>query len=176
MTIASIVLAFATLHQPKPPHHHHHRACSDGEMRCFAHVVDDVAPDASAPSSGYGPADLWSAYAIDPDQVAGRPTVAIVDAFGYASVESDLAKYRAQFGLPACTRANGCLTVVSQRGDATLPADPPASNDWTLETALDLDMVSAACPKCRILLVQADDDGFANLLEGQAEAVALSRP
>ncbi|MFG2874742.1 hypothetical protein ACGFYU_06985 [Streptomyces sp. NPDC048337] len=41
---------------------------------------------------------------------------------------------------------------------------------WALETALDIDMVSAACPSCKILLVEADNDLFINLLTAVAEA------
>src|SRR6478672_4385425 len=78
----------------------------------------------------------------------GAPaTAAIVDAFGYADLESDLATYRAQFGLPPCTRASGCLTILNQDGaTAPLPPESPPDNDWSEETALDVDAISAACP------------------------------
>ncbi|HEV7557021.1 MAG TPA: Ig-like domain-containing protein [Kofleriaceae bacterium] len=148
--------------------------CSHGENRCFAHVHLNATGEihALAVPNGFGPADLWSAYAINPD-ITTTPTVAIVDAYGYANLESDLATYRAQFGLPACTRANGCLTVMSQRGSTTqLPPNPPADDDWTVETALDIDMVSAACPHCKILVVQGDDDNTTNLYTAQLTAAA----
>ena len=99
--------------------------CSHGENRCFAHVHLNAAGEirALAVPNGFGPQDLWSAYTINPD-ITTTPTVAVVDAYGYANLESDLATYRATFGLPACTRANGCLTVMSQRGSTTqLPAE-----------------------------------------------------
>jgi len=69
---------------------------------------------------GFGPADLASAYKLDPARTSTN-TIAIVDAFNYPNAESDLASYRSQFGLPACTKANGCLRVVNQNG-ATLAA------------------------------------------------------
>ncbi|WP_329244880.1 carboxypeptidase regulatory-like domain-containing protein [Actinoallomurus sp. NBC_01490] len=114
-----------------------------------------------------GPADIRSAYAL-PDGGAGR-TVAIVDAFGYDNAESDLAVFRAHYGLPPCTTSNGCFTKVDQRGGTDYPRQ---DEGWSIETALDLDAVSSACPKCHILLVQADDNASPNL--GQAVDTAAS--
>jgi len=141
-----------------------------GTARCFAHVVTDArgnpingkANPAAAPS-GYGPADLQSAYGLTGVVGSGTPTVAIVDAFAYPSAEADLAVYRSQYGLPACTTANGCLRIVGQTG-----GKPPSRVDtgWDNEQALDLDMVSAACPNCHILLVQASTASFSNLWTG----------
>ena len=143
----------------------HTGACSDGaRFHCFARVVTHdggrITPNAAV--QGYGPETLVPAYGIDVTGGA-TATVAIVDAYGYSALEADLGVYRAQYGLPPCTKANGCLKVVNQTGGATLPANPPANDDWTVETALDMDMVSAACPKCKILVVQAttdQDDGL----------------
>jgi len=86
--------------------------------------------------------------------------IAIVDAYGYAGAEADLAVYRAQYGLPPCTTANGCFIKRDQRGGT---AYPRANTGWAQEQALDLDMASAMCPNCKILLVQADTPSFGNL-------------
>jgi subtilase family serine protease len=127
---------------------------------CFAKLRVDaatgVAPFAATPN-GFGPTDLTSAYAVPSGAGSGR-TVAIVDAYGDPNVESDLATYRSTFGLPACTIASGCLTVVNQDG-ATSPL-PAGDQGWGGETSLDLDMVSAICPSCKILLVQATNNGI----------------
>jgi uncharacterized protein (TIGR03382 family) len=133
--------------------------CSGAGRRCFAHAraTAEGFVQADAVPQGFGAADLQAAYKI-PTTITGTPTVAIVDAYGYPQLESDLAAYRTQYGLPACSVANGCLKIVNQTGGATLPAAPPANDDWTIETALDVDMASAACPSCKILVVQADDD------------------
>jgi hypothetical protein len=148
---------------------------STGRFRCFAHaratqagrVVSHAAP------AGIGPVELQSAYNI-PTNITGTPTIAIVDAYGYPAIESDLAMYRTAYGLPACTIANGCLKVVNETGATTpLPAAPPANDDWTLETALDIDMASAVCPKCKILVVQATDNAGNGLFTGQNAAAAL---
>ena len=144
-------------------------ACTNpGGKRCFAHIQMAAQPlDAPA---GFGPADLQAAYAI-PTALAGHPTIGLIDAYGYDALESDLATYRAQFGLPPCTTANGCLKIINQNGDTSpLPGPPPSGDDWTLETALDVDMASAACPSCNLLVVQADDDKGDGLEVGQGVA------
>jgi hypothetical protein len=133
--------------------------CQGGRMRCYAQRrVDPSGRFVPLAATGLSASDLQSAYklnvAIDPGA-----TIAIIDAYNYAKAESDLAQYRSQMGLPPCTKASGCLTIVNQTGQATpLPNAPPANDDWTVETALDLDMASAACPKCKLLLIEATDD------------------
>ncbi|NUP51973.1 MAG: peptidase S8 and S53 subtilisin kexin sedolisin [Catenulispora sp.] len=122
----------------------------------------------SAPS-GYGPADLLSAYDLPADGGAGQ-TIAIVDALDDPTAEADLAVYRAQYGLPACTTANGCFSKVDQRGGTNYPY---SDAEWAGEISLDLDMVSAIAPEAHILLVETDDAGDISLGEGVNEAVAL---
>jgi hypothetical protein len=118
---------------------------------------------------GLGPADLRSAYDI-PSIQAGL-TVAIVDAFDNPSAESDLATYRSQFGLPACTSASGCFRKVNQAGASSpLPAADPG---WSTEISLDIQMVSAACPSCKILLVEANSSSFGDLGAAEDTAVRL---
>jgi hypothetical protein len=146
--------------------------CTAGEFRC---LVESAEPEgmrvAYASPRGFGADDLAAAYAI-PATGPGTPTIAVVVAYGYPKLEADLAVYRAEFGLPPCTIANGCLRVVDQRGGAELPAESAPTNDWSVETMLDVDMASAACPRCNLLVVQSDDSG-SGLLTGQATAVAL---
>lgn len=109
---------------------------------------------------GFGPVDLRAAYAL-PSAPAGKgQTVAIVDANDDPHAETDLAVYRSTFHLPACTSANGCFRKVDQRGTMHYPAADPS---WAPEIALDLDMVSAICPACHILLVEADSSSFGDL-------------
>lgn len=146
--------------------------CSAGEFRCLVDLGEaDGARVAYAAPRGLDPEDLAAAYAI-PATGPGTPTIAIVVAYGYENLEADLAAYRDQFDLPACTIANGCLRIVDQRGGSQLPAESPTDNDWSIETMLDLDMASAACPRCKLLVVQADGSGT-GLLTAQATAVAL---
>jgi subtilase family serine protease len=95
-------------------------------------------------------------------------TVAIVDAYYYPNAESDLAYYRSYFGLPACTTANGCFSAVGQDGSSTLPTQ--TNRGWQTEMALDLDSVSALCPSCDILLVEANSSADSDLVAAEHAA------
>jgi subtilase family serine protease len=125
---------------------------------------------AAAPTAGYGPADLRSAYALPSSGGAGQ-TVAIVDAFGDTTAEADMNAYRSNYGLPACTTANGCFKKVNQNG--VQGSYPPNDQGWALETQLDLQMVSAVCPGCKILLVEATSNINANLYAAEDTAARL---
>ena len=137
-----------------------------GGVDSLAKSTGSVRP--AATPSGYGPADLHSAYVL-PTTGGSGATVAIVDAYDDPNAESNLATYRSQFGLPACTTANGCFRKVGQNGGG--PPGPDAG--WAEEISLDLDMVSAICPQCHILLVEATSPTMANLGTSVNTAVAL---
>jgi subtilase family serine protease len=134
-----------------------------GFASCYAMAVADASGKAvqgSAPiAAAFTPKDVQKAYNLKGLESGGR-TVAIVDAYAYPTLEADLAAYRDFYGLPKCTTKNGCLTVIGQDG-----GKPPSQVDagWDLEQALDLDMVSAACPDCKILMVESDTNSFKNL-------------
>ena len=158
------------------------RACPDNGPRLTCHAVrqvdpapPSVAPNAStatpaAVPAGYGPADLRSAYNLT-STGSGAMTVAIVDAYDGPTAESDLAQYRSTYGLPPCTTANGCFRKVNQSGQVS-PL-PKADPGWASEIALDLAMVSATCPNCRILLVEANSPTIGNLGTAVNTAVRL---
>ena len=119
---------------------------------------------------GYDPQDLQLAYNI-PTSGGSTHTVALVDAYGYEAAEADLAAYRQRYGLGPCTTASGCFTKVNQKGEqANYPAP---SREWEGESALDLDMASAACPSCRILLVEANSAAVSDLGMAVNTAAAL---
>jgi hypothetical protein len=156
----------------------HAAVCTGGWLRCLSHVrlesngkIHSMATAATL--NGLKPADLVSAYKLD-TTIDPNATVAITGAYHYANAESDLATYRSQFGLPACTKTSGCLKVVNQNGKTSpLPSAPPSGDDWTLELALDLQMVSAGCPKCKLVLVEANDDISNGLFIANNAAAAL---
>ena len=141
-----------------------------GHARCFSWVKGNALPLAQTPT-GYGPADLQSAYALPSATAGSGQTVAIVDAFDDPTAEQDLADYRSHYGLPPCTSASGCFRKVNQSG-GTLPMPPPGA-DWGLEISLDLDMVSAVCPNCHILLVEANTNLNTDLYTAVDTAAAL---
>jgi subtilase family serine protease len=158
----------------------YHRAVCPGPAaaataRCHAHVVTDkegnpkVNASPYATPGGKSAGDLRNAYKITGTGSAST-TIAVVDAFGYANAESDLAVYRTQMGLGACTTANGCFRKVNQNG--VQGNYPREDTGWAQETALDLDMVSAMCPNCHILLVEASSNSFTNLATAENTAAA----
>src|SRR5258707_4415221 len=160
-----------------------HRACSAttavGVAACNALVAYQsgsstaLAVNPLAHSTGgsapYTPANLHSAYNL-PTTASGTPTVSIVDAFSDPNLASNLATYRSTYGLPACTTASGCLRIVNQTGGSSLPR---SNTGWGLEESLDVDMVSAICENCHILVVEATSATLANLGTAVNEAVAL---
>ncbi|RPF34597.1 S53 family peptidase [Streptomyces sp. TLI_185] len=134
--------------------------------------VTPKAADAATPS-GYGPTDLQSAYGLTSAAASNGSgeTIAIVDAYDDPNAETDLATYRSYYDLSACTTANGCFKKVSQTGSTT--SLPSANTGWAEEISLDLDMASAICPNCHILLVEATSATMANLGTAVNRAVTL---
>ena len=123
--------------------------------------------------SGYGPSDLQSAYNLPSATAGSGETVAVVDAYDDPNAEADLQVYRAQYGLPVCDTANGCFEKVNQEGQAS-PLPPAAgTNSWDVEESLDIDMVSAICPNCHIILVEANSNDNSDMYTAEDEAVAL---
>ena len=125
--------------------------------------------------SGFAPSSLQSAYNLGGAVVNGGSgqVVGIVDAYDAPNLEGDLGVYRSQFGLAPCTSAGGasaCFRKVNQTGGATLPT---ANASWAQETSLDVEMVSAICPNCRILVVEASSASYADLATAVDTAAAL---
>jgi PKD repeat protein len=127
--------------------------------------------------AGYTPGDLQTAYGVSSlAATAGAgQTVGIVDFGGDTHIASDLATFDAQYNLPGCTAANGCLTIVNENGAAApIPAD---NEDDDVETSLDLEAVHSLCESCKILLVEIQQtDGGAytsDIDKGENTAVAL---
>jgi len=161
--------ASATAH----PFHHACATAKAGQAHCDALVRDDVATSAknllarAAAPSGLSPANLQSAYKLPSSTAGTGQTVAIVDAYDDPNAEADLNVYRSQYGLGACTTANGCFKKVTQSGT-------PSDAGWAEEISLDLDMVSAVCPKCKIVLVEANSASFAALGNAENTAAGLA--
>lgn len=142
------------------------RVCAEvkrGFARCAAWVRTDVAglkgsQARSATISGYQPHDLQTAYALSTTGGTGV-TVAIVDAYHDPNAASDLAVYRAQFGLPSGHFTQHALGTKTNTG-------------WAEEESLDVDMVSAICPNCNILLVEATSSSTSALTAAENYATA----
>lgn len=150
-----------------------------GQMTCMSIIntragvrSGTASPATPAVTNGfYTPSDLRKAYKLTTASARGGKgkTIAIVDAFNDPHAAADLAHYRSHFHLPACTTSNHCLRIVNQKGKAS-PL-PKANANWAVEESLDLDMVSAICPNCHIVLVEATTPSSLNL--GTAENTAV---
>jgi subtilase family serine protease len=141
------------------------------QARCHALVVTgtDGTPLATASyQNGYVPADLRGAYKLGAEPTgtwtANGKTVAIVDAYDNPNAAADLAAYRAQFGLPVC--ADGTVTSCGLFTKVE-PTGTRGDTGWGEEIDLDIDMVSAVCPSCAIVL----DEGKSNSLTDLGSAV-----
>ncbi|MBV8530584.1 MAG: S53 family peptidase [Candidatus Eremiobacteraeota bacterium] len=143
-----------------------------GEARCFAWIRTDVRPSMhfNPLVSGYSPSNLQTAYNLPSSTHGSGQVVAIVDAYDNPNAESDMGVYRSNFGLPACTTANGCFKKVNQNGGTSYPS---GSTGWGVEIDLDIQMVSAICPNCHIVLVEANSATFGSL--GIAEKQAYTQ-
>ncbi|MGH9921002.1 MAG: IPT/TIG domain-containing protein, partial [Nitrososphaerales archaeon] len=170
---------------PPPPPHQTARApygvgsekvcgpAAAGTARCNALVATNSSGtplSSKGPTSGYYPADLQSAYQLPSSTAGTGETVALIEAHNDPDAASDLSVYRSQFGLPACTTSNGCLREVNQTGGTRLPSN---NASWAQEISVDVDMVSAVCPNCDILLVEASSSSFSNLATAANEAATL---
>jgi len=159
-----------------------HYACGDsfkpGKLNCLviknttAHpTAQTVRPGAIPSGDGYGPSTFQAAYGLTAASASdgAGTTVAVVDAYNDPTAASDLATYRAAAGLPALT--SGQFTQYNQEGETSpLPATAPTDDDWTLEESLDVDMVSAICPLCKIDLVEATNDSGTGLYVAEESA------
>lgn len=122
-------------------------------------------PAATGAPSGLSPATIKSAYGFPTNSTAGAgKTVAIVDAFDDPTAEKDLAVFSSQYGLPACTTANGCFRKVNQHGGTAYPRKDPG---WALEISLDVQWAHAIAPGAKILLVESDSNSFTNLFAAE---------
>jgi subtilase family serine protease len=138
-----------------------------GAAHCHAMVATDAHgnPQASTSPTGLSPQTIKSVYSFPTSSTAGAgKTIAIVDAYDDPTAENDLAVFSSQYGLPACTTANGCFKKVSQTGGSGYPRKDAG---WALEISLDVQWAHAIAPGAKILLVEARTNSFSNLLTAE---------
>jgi hypothetical protein len=145
-----------------------HRACM---VRVAAANGRRLNQPATAAPLGYSPADIGSAYGISGAAGGAGQTVAVVDAYDNPKAESDLAAYRSQWGLPVCSTANGCFHKMDENGGTSYPA-AAGTTGWGAEIDLDIQAVSAACPRCHILLVEGTSSADADFMNSIATAAS----
>jgi len=139
------------------------------------YVLQPVSPVAGStsvslptpPESAFTPAAIRHAYGFDKLANQGQgEVIGIVDAYDDPNIESDLAVFSSQFGLPACTTNNACLRKVYSSG-----RQPAANANWAIEISLDVEWAHAIAPKATVLLVEAPSNSFSDLLNGVKTAV-----
>jgi subtilase family serine protease len=152
--------------------------------RCFAKVLTN---DAGLPLTfdpakqdlpGYTPKQLRAAYGVS-GVANGAPIIGIVAAYAYPNAVSDLKAYSKQTKLPALANCKGgasgsaepCIQIVNEKGGNKLPTTVDPS--WAAEQAIDLQMAHALCENCSIVLVEADSDGFNDMLPAENTAAKL---
>jgi hypothetical protein len=146
-------------------------AATETTAECMSFEISGGASfEAGGEKGGLDPEDLRSAYKLSAKGGSGQ-TVAIVDAYNDPNAESDLKTYRSHYALGECTTTNGCFQKVNQKGEAA--NYPVSESGWSTEISLDLDMVSAICPECHILLVEATSNSYANMEAAENEAATL---
>jgi Subtilase family len=148
-------------------------------------------------SSCLTPENLQQAYfpGEAPEAPASEPqTIALVDAYNDLNAEADLDTYSNEFGLPACTKENGCFTKVGASGSESALPFPASKSEleafaggtskrrrekaeeaegWSLETDTDIEVAHAICQNCHILLVEASGPEYSELETAENTAVAL---
>jgi subtilase family serine protease len=152
-----------------------------GDEQCFALFAPQGAVNAAITArirgaasepAGLSPADIAAAYKLPVRRNADQ-TVAVVEAYRTPDLAANLAVYRSHYRLGACKESTGCLRVVNGKGNAEpLPASAVPSG-WDVETMLDVSMVSAACPHCKILVVEARNESIASLATAENTAARL---
>lgn len=157
--------------------HHHGANClalrlvpaaeaGSGEAAAAKAARGESEPEPSALT----PQQLHAAYSL-PDQTsssAGK-TIAVIDAYDDPTAEADLGVYDRHFGLPECTKANGCFQKVNEEGaESPLPA---AEGYWAAEMSIDVQMAHAICQSCHVMLVEASSEEFSDLSTAVEAAV-----
>jgi subtilase family serine protease len=148
-------------------------------VRCFTYLFNKPSLTATPSTTGLTPANFLTYYGIASAAAANGTgvTIAIVDAYDAPNITADMATYRSTYGI-----SSGTLNIICQQGTASgtftagrtpcIPACATGSGSsgctagsissantlrtaWATEISLDVEMVSAICPKCTILLVEA---------------------
>ncbi|MBV8530854.1 MAG: peptidase S8 [Candidatus Eremiobacteraeota bacterium] len=144
------------------------RACGEavrpGYARCDALIINDraIRPDVA----GWGPIDFQTRYNLPSGTNGAGQIVAIVDAYDNPNAASDLSTYRTNFGLGTAN-----FTKYNQNGQTS--GYPSGDRNWGLEEDLDIQMVSAVCPKCTIYLIEANGADQSDLQTAEKTAVTL---
>lgn len=135
-----------------------------GEATCLGMVQSKGT--ISPAVSGWAPSDLQKRYNLPSSTKGSGQIVAIVDAYDNPNIASDLATYRTEFGL-------GTAKFTKYNQDGQTSNYPSGNVGWGVNKDQEVEMVSAACPKCTIYLIEANTDNGGDLQAAEVEAVKL---
>lgn len=140
-----------------------------GKPRCMVLLSDKVRPPCSPTlTCGWTPAQLETAYGLTSALGNGSGTnIAFIEVGDLVNASSDLSTYRGDYGL-----GTGNLTKYNEYGQQSNYPPSCQNYGWCIASDLDIDMVSAACPKCNIFLIESKD-GISDFETAEAEAVTL---
>jgi subtilase family serine protease len=177
--VAALAFSGAAPAQAVNGHANYRAVCPSpvsGHARCLSKVITDARgnPLATSGPTGFGPAQFHGGYNLPTTGPAGQ-TIAIVDAYNDPTVKADLDTYDSTYGLPAFPSCGGgvstaCFQKVNQTGGTAYPKTDPG---WALEIALDVETAHEICQNCKILLVEATSNSFANLATAVNTAARL---
>ena len=136
--------------------HHKKTTIDDFKAKPF-NVVQPLASPNVSPKSLLSPTAVKTSYNI-PTTNSGTGTIVIVNSFDDPTAAADLDTFSSQFGLPACTTANGCFTKYK------MVPNIPTNSTWAIEDSLDLQWAHAIAPGAKILLVEAKSDSGTDLI------------
>jgi hypothetical protein len=156
-----------------PRHAHCYLSVESATAPAQERGTDTTGSCAVDESTGYTPCNIQSAYGLTTASTKDGKgyLVAVVDPYDDPNIATDLDEFRTTYGLPPCTSATHCFRKVNQQGVAgSYPTPDTGSSE---EISLDVEMVSATCPLCHILLVEANSNGFGDLGTAENEAVNL---
>jgi uncharacterized repeat protein (TIGR03803 family) len=111
---------------------------------------------ASGGPTGYTPAQMRRAYGVDQLNTTGQgQVIAIVDAYGSPTIQSDLDTFCQTLGIPSTT-----VQVYYPQGQ------PVPNSDWATETSLDVEWAHAIAPGATIVLIATQTNGNSDLFAG----------
>jgi hypothetical protein len=164
-----------------PPGAHYKPLCPTPDehgRRCFGQVLVDAdekpISDATSPPGGWTPSELEAAYGLPSNGGNGTVIVTYIGSH-YTNAESDVATYRSKFNMSACTSANGCFTQITDTGTTDFSAlTDDGCDGFVGEESLDVDMLMAGCPNCKIVVMEGSDHASAIATAAKMGAVSMS--
>ena len=135
-----------------------------GRPTCLALIANKVSPACVGSSCGWSPIDFQTRYKLPIAKGSGQ-IVAVVDAGDNPNAKKD-----SQTTAPSSVLERQSSKSSIRKANRS---NYPSYTGWSVEIDLDIEMVSAACPRCTIYLVEASSANSGDLDAAEVEAVKL---